>query len=96
VRRPTGGTGNERRRRWPRGATNPGAVALPFENGTAVVTVRHATPARIPGTLGHIAGGSGLEAVPVGMVVLAWALRLLHEGLARRPDIGATSGQLVG
>ena len=49
----------------------------------------------VPGALGLIAGRSGLEAVPVGTVVLAGVLWLLHEGLVRRPDVGATTGWTV-
>jgi hypothetical protein len=43
--------------------------------------------AAVPGALGLIAGGSGLQAVPVGTVVLAGVLWLLHEGVLRRPGV---------
>lgn len=41
-----------------------------------------------PATLGLIASGVGLEAVPVGAAILASLLWLLHEGLIRRRDAG--------
>jgi fucose permease len=60
------------------------AHAVGFQVGAAMIGA-----AAVPGALGLIAGGSGLEAVPVGTVVLAGVLWLLHEGLMRRPDVRA-------
>jgi hypothetical protein len=45
--------------------------------------------AALPGALGLVTGQVGLQAVPIGAVVLAGLLWLLHEGLVRRPDAGA-------
>ena len=66
------------------------AHAVGFQVGAAMVGA-----AAVPGALGLIADRSGLEAVPVGTVVLAGVLWLLHEGLVRRPDVGATTGLTV-
>jgi len=66
------------------------AHAVGFQVGAAMVGA-----AAVPGALGLIADRSGLEAVPVGTVVLAGVLWLLHERLVRRPDIGATTGLTV-
>jgi fucose permease len=57
------------------------AHAIGFQVGAAMIGA-----AAIPGALGLIAGATGLEAVPIGTVVLAALLWLLHEGLVRRPD----------
>lgn len=61
------------------------AHAVGFQVGAAMVGA-----AAVPGALGLIAGRVGLEAVPVGAAVLAVAVWVLHEGLIRRPDVGAT------
>lgn len=58
------------------------AHAVGFQVGAAMVGA-----AAVPAGLGLIAGSSGLEAVPVGTVVLAGVLWLLHERLVRRPDV---------
>ena len=63
--------------------TTLSAHAIGFQVGAAMIGA-----AAIPGALGLLAGRSGLEAVPVGTVVLAGALWLLHERLVRRPDVG--------
>ena len=55
--------------------------AIGFQVGAAMLGA-----AAVPGTLGVMAGIVGLEAVPVGAVVLFVILFLLHEGLVRRPD----------
>ena len=60
--------------------------AIGFQVGAAMIGA-----AAIPATLGLIAGRSRLEAVPVGIVIVAVALWLLHEWLVRRPDIGLKS-----
>jgi fucose permease len=57
------------------------AHAIGFQVGAAMIGA-----AAVPGALGLIAGGSGLEAVPAATVVLAGVLWLLHEGLVRRPN----------
>jgi hypothetical protein len=44
--------------------------------------------AAVPGTLGLIASEIGLEAIPVGTMILAALLWFLHERLIRRPDAG--------
>jgi fucose permease len=61
------------------------AHAIGFQVGAAMIGA-----AAVPGALGLIAGGVGLEAVPVGAAVLACLLWLLHEGLTRRPDVEPT------
>jgi fucose permease len=68
------------------------AHAVGFQVGSAMIGA-----AAVPGALGLIAGRSGLEAVTVGAVVLAGVLWVLHEGLARRPEVGTDSnGRLLG
>jgi fucose permease len=57
--------------------------AVGFQVGAAMIGA-----AAVPGCLGLVAGVGGLEAVPVGAVVLAGVLWLLHERLRRRADIG--------
>ncbi len=58
--------------------------AIGFQVGAAMVGA-----AAVPGMLGVMAGRGGLEAIPVGTVVLFGILSLLHEGLVRRPDVTA-------
>lgn len=60
--------------------------AIGFQIGAAMIGA-----AAVPGMLGLMAGLSGLEAVPIGTVVLFGILSLLHEALARRPDVGTTT-----
>ncbi len=55
--------------------------AIGFQVGAAMIGA-----AAVPGTLGVMAGIVGLDAVPIGAVVLFGILSLLHEGLVRRPD----------
>lgn len=62
------------------------AHAVGFQVGAAMIGA-----AAVPAALGLVAERSGLEAVPVGTVVLAGALWLLHEGLVRWPDVWAGS-----
>ena len=59
------------------------AHAIGFQVGAAMIGA-----AVVPGVLGVVAGPGGLEAVPVGTVVLFGILSLLHEGLVRLPDVG--------
>jgi len=59
------------------------AHAIGFQVGAAMIGA-----AVVPGTLGIMAGMGGLEAVPVGTVVLFGILSLLHERLVRLPDVG--------
>jgi len=61
------------------------AHAVGFQVGAAMIGA-----AAVPGALGLIAGRVGLESVPVGAVVLAVLVWVLHEGLLRRPDVRAT------
>ena len=63
--------------------TELSAHAIGFQVGAAMIGA-----AVVPGTLGVMAGLGGLEAVPVGTVVLFAILSLLHEGLIRLPDVG--------
>jgi hypothetical protein len=67
------------------------AHAVGFQVGAAMVGA-----AAVPGVLGLVAGGVGLEAVPVGTVVLAGVVWLLHEGLVRRREAGAGAGSVHG
>jgi fucose permease len=60
------------------------AHAIGFQVGAAMIGA-----AALPGALGLVTGQVGLQAVPIGAVVLAGLLWLLHEGLVRRPDAGA-------
>jgi fucose permease len=55
--------------------------AIGFQVGAAMIGA-----AVIPAVLGLVADQSRLEAVPLGIVVVAAVLWLLHEGLVRRPD----------
>ena len=59
------------------------AHAIGFQVGAAMIGA-----AVVPGTLGVMAGMGGLEAVPVGTVVLFGILSLIHERLVRLPDVG--------
>ena len=63
--------------------TELSAHAIGFQVGAAMIGA-----AAVPGLLGVLAGICGLEAVPVGTVVLFGILSLLHEGLLRLPDVG--------
>ena len=63
--------------------TELSAHAIGFQVGAAMIGA-----AAVPGILGVMAGMSGLEAVPIGAVVLFGILSLLHEALVRRPDVG--------
>lgn len=63
--------------------TELSAHAIGFQVGAAMIGA-----AVVPGTLGVMAGVGGLEAVPVGTVVLFGILALLHERLVRLPDAG--------
>ena len=63
--------------------TGLSAHAIGFQVGAAMIGA-----AVVPGTLGVMAGIVGLEAVPIGTVVLFGILSLLHEGLVRLPDVG--------
>jgi fucose permease len=54
------------------------AHAVGFQVGAAMIGA-----AAIPALLGLVAGRRGLEAVPIGAVVLAGILWLLHECLIR-------------
>ena len=58
------------------------AHAIGFQVGAAMIGA-----AAVPGILGVMAGLSGIEAVPIGTVVLVGILTLLHEGLLRLPDV---------
>lgn len=58
------------------------AHAVGFQVGAAMVGA-----AAVRAGLDPIAGSSGLEAVPVGTVLLAGVLWLLHERLVRRPNV---------
>lgn len=58
------------------------AHSVGFQVGAAMIGA-----AAIPGALGLIASGVGLEAIPVGALILAVLLWAIHEGLIRRPDI---------
>ena len=71
------------------GRLGPGlaAHAVGFQVGAAMVGV-----AALPGALGLLAGRVGLEAIPLGALALAVAVGLLHEALARRPDLAAGAG----
>ena len=57
--------------------------AIGFQVGAAMIGA-----AAVPGILGVMAGLGGLEAVPIGIVVLSGILSLLHESLVRLPDVG--------
>lgn len=59
------------------------AHAVGFQVGAAMIGA-----AAVPGVLGMIARGAGLEAVPVGAAALAGLVWLLHEGLVWRADLG--------
>ena len=61
------------------------AHAIGFQVGAAMIG-----SAVVPATLGLMAGAIGLEAIPVGTVILAVILWLLHETLIRRPDAGTS------
>ena len=63
--------------------TELSAHAIGFQVGAAMIGA-----AAVPGLLGVLAGIGGLEAIPVGTVVLFGILSLLHEGLVRLPDVG--------
>jgi hypothetical protein len=67
------------------------AHAVGFQVGAAMIGA-----AAVPGALGLVAGAIGLEAVPLGAMALAGVLWLLHEGLARRPDVAPDRGISVG
>jgi len=56
--------------------------AIGFQIGAAMIGA-----AAVPGMLGVMAGIGGLEAVPVGTVVLFGILSLLHEALVRLPNV---------
>ncbi len=58
------------------------AHAIGFQVGAAMIGA-----AVVPGTLGVMAGMAGLEAVPIGTVVLFGILSLLHERLVRMARI---------
>jgi fucose permease len=62
------------------------AHAVGFQVAAAMIGA-----AAVPGTLGLIAGRVGLEAVPLGTALLAGLLCLLHEALARRPDLAQSN-----
>jgi fucose permease len=66
--------------------TELSAHAVGFQVGAAMIGA-----AAVPAVFGLVAEGSGLEAVPIGMAVLAGFLWLLHEVLVRRPNVGAAS-----
>ena len=57
--------------------------AIGFQVGAAMIGA-----AAVPGLLGVMAGMGGLEAVPIGTVVLFGMLSLLHERLVSLPDVG--------
>lgn len=57
--------------------------AIGFQVGAAMIGA-----AAVPGMLGVMAGVGGLEAVPIGTVVLFGILSLLHERLVCLPDVG--------
>jgi fucose permease len=63
--------------------TGVSAHAIGFQVGAAMIGA-----AAVPGILGIMAGLGGLEAVPIGTVVLFGILSLLHEALVHRPDVG--------
>jgi len=63
--------------------TELSAHAIGFQVGAAMIGA-----AAVPGLLGVIAGIGGLEAVPIGTVVLFGVLLLLHERLVRLPGVG--------
>ncbi|MBN9523583.1 MFS transporter [bacterium] len=64
------------------------AHAVGFQVGAAMMGA-----AAVPGVLGLFAEGVGLEAVPVGVVLGAAVVWLLHELLVRRPEAyGAAAG----
>ena len=68
------------------------AHAVGFQVGAAMIGA-----AAVPGALGVIADIASLEAVPVGTVVLAGVLWLLHEWLVRCPNVEPDSnGRLPG
>ena len=58
--------------------------AVGFQVGAAMIGA-----AAVPGALGVIASRAGLEAIPVGALMLAVLLWFVHEALARRPDAEA-------
>jgi fucose permease len=58
--------------------------AIGFQIGAAMIGA-----AAVPGMLGVIAGMGGLEAVPIGAVVLFGVLTLLHEALIRIQNVAA-------
>lgn len=64
--------------------TEISAHAIGFQVGAGMIGA-----AAVPGMLGVMAGMGGLEAVPVGAVVLFGILSLLHEGLLRLPDVSS-------
>ena len=59
------------------------AHAVGFQVGAAMIGA-----AAVPATLGMVAGGVGLEAIPIGAVILSGLLWLLHEGLSRSLALG--------
>jgi fucose permease len=62
--------------------TGLSAHAVGFQVGAAMIGA-----AAIPAMLGLIAERNGLSAVPVGIVIVAVVLWLLHERLVRRPGL---------
>ena len=58
------------------------AHAIGFQMGAAMLGI-----AMIPGSLGWLANRFGLQAIPIGTVILASILWILHEALSRQPDI---------
>jgi len=62
------------------------AHAVGFQVGAAMIGA-----AVVPGALGVIAGRSGIEAVPIGTVMLVGFLILFHEILLRVPDVDVVS-----
>jgi fucose permease len=63
--------------------------AIGFQVGAAMIGA-----AAVPGALGVLAGLGGLKTVPIGIVLLFCVLFLLHESLARRPDLGTPDQEL--
>ena len=59
------------------------AHAVGFQVGAAMIGA-----AAVPATLGLIAGGVGLKAIPVGAAILSGLLWSLHEWLLRRSVLG--------
>ena len=66
------------------------AHAVGFQVGAAMIGA-----AAVPGTLGVMAGMSGIEAVPIGTVVLVGILLLLHEELVRLPDVNVAATEVM-